>query len=56
MAGGGGIDAGRSSGSRRISPTHGMSEGVDWESAEIVDVLPSLSGEPLQGVSPEGDA
>jgi hypothetical protein len=30
----------------------GLEEGVDWESAEIVDVLPSLSGEPLQDVSP----
>jgi hypothetical protein len=54
MAGGGGIEP---EDLQRITDeaTHGMSEGVDWESAEIVDVLPSL-GLPMQGVSPEGDA
>jgi hypothetical protein len=27
---------------------------IDWEQAEIIDVLPSLSGEPSRDVSPEG--
>jgi hypothetical protein len=31
-------------------------DGIDWNTAEVIDVLPSLSGEPLQGVSPEGGA
>jgi hypothetical protein len=29
----------------------GMAEGIDWSGAEIIDVLPSLSGTPLQAVS-----
>jgi hypothetical protein len=29
---------------------------IDWEQAEIIDVLPSLSGEPSRDVSPEGGA
>jgi hypothetical protein len=34
----------------------GMADGTDWSSAEIIDVLPSLSGTPLQAVSPsEGE-
>jgi hypothetical protein len=51
MASGAEIDGGEL---QRIADeaTHGMAEGVDWESAEIVDVLPSLSGEPKQDVSP----
>jgi hypothetical protein len=36
--------------------SEGMAEGVDWESAEIVDVLPSLMGEPAQDVSREPSA
>jgi hypothetical protein len=31
----------------------GMADGIDWEGAEIIDVLPSLSGTPLQAVSSE---
>lgn len=30
----------------------GMAEGTDWASAEIIDVLPSLSGTPEQAVPP----
>jgi hypothetical protein len=30
----------------------GMAEGIDWAEAEIIDVLPSLSGTPQQAVSP----
>jgi hypothetical protein len=34
----------------------GMAEGTDWASAEIIDVLPSLSGTPMQSGSPsEGE-
>lgn len=36
--------------------SEGMADGVDWESAEIIDVLPSFMGEPMQDVSPEGGA
>jgi hypothetical protein len=31
--------------------SEGMTEGIDWEASEIIDVLPSLSGTPLQDVS-----
>jgi hypothetical protein len=34
----------------------GMADGIDWQSAEIIDVLPSLSGTPEQDVSPAADA
>lgn len=30
----------------------GMADGIDWTGAEIIDVLPSLSGTPKQAVSP----
>jgi hypothetical protein len=30
----------------------GMADGIDWTEAEIIDVLPSLSGTPLQAGSP----
>jgi hypothetical protein len=30
----------------------GLVEGVDWSTAEILEVLPSLSGEPARDVSP----
>jgi hypothetical protein len=30
----------------------GMTAGIDWETAEIEELLPSLSGSPLQAVSP----
>jgi hypothetical protein len=32
----------------------GMAEGIDWTEAEIIDVLPSLSGTPEQAGSSEG--
>jgi hypothetical protein len=31
--------------------SEGMTEGIDWEASEIIDVLPSLSGTPSQDVS-----
>jgi hypothetical protein len=34
----------------------GMAEGIDWEGAEILDVLPSLSGTLEQDVSPSSSA
>lgn len=51
MAGGGASEAEL----QRIADEagQGMAEGIDWETAEIIDVLPSLSGEPKQDVSPQ---
>jgi hypothetical protein len=43
----------RPSSSTRIAAEagEGMAEGTDWASAEIIDVLPSLSGTPEQAGS-----
>lgn len=53
--GGGSIDGGELQ-AIADEASQGMAEGVDWETAEVMDVLPSLTGEPLQGVSPEPSA
>ena len=37
----------------QLEASEGMADGIDWAGAEIVEALPSLSGEPLQAVSPE---
>jgi hypothetical protein len=39
-----------------LEAQEGMTDGIDWEGSEIIDVLPSLSGSPSRAVSPiEGE-
>lgn len=50
MPGGGAVDGGTLE-AIRDEATQGMAEGIDWETAMIEEVLPSLQGEPSQTVS-----